>query len=126
GGHPDHVASRHAGFELARGGIPVTLYAELPYAIHKGWPHWVTREERDPHLDPGSDWDFYLETAPWPRQALRAAPTTLTGSEADAKLAALRAYRTQFSSLNSGAIDRFGNPSIRRHEVFWSVDLSHV
>jgi LmbE family N-acetylglucosaminyl deacetylase len=126
GGHRDHLVTRDAGFELAREEVPITLYAELPYAIHKGWPHWVTGAERDPHLDPGSDWDFYLETAPCPMEALRVAARTLTGGEADAKLAALKTYRTQFSSLNSGAIDRFGNPAIRRYEVFWSVDLSHA
>lgn len=125
GGHEDHVAVRDVGFELACGAVPITLYAELPYAIHKGWPHWVTGDDPDPHLDPGSDWDFYLQTAPCPGEALRASARTLTDTEADEKLTALKTYRTQFSSLNSGAIDRFGNPAIRRYEVFWSVDLKH-
>jgi LmbE family N-acetylglucosaminyl deacetylase len=126
GGHEDHVAVRDAGFELADGAVPITLYAELPYAIHKGWPHWVTGADPDPHLDPESDWDFYLETVPCPGDALRPAPRTLSEAEADEKLAALRTYRTQFSSLNSGAIDRFGNPGVRSHEMFWSVDLSRA
>ena len=122
GGHEDHVAVRDAGFELAADGLPLTLYAELPYAIHKGWPHWVTGDEPDPHLDPGSDWEVYLKTAPCPRDALRVTVGTLTEREADRKLAALRTYRTQFASLNSGMINRFGNPAVRRHEVFWSID----
>lgn len=121
GGHEDHVAVRDAGFELAGGTIPITLYAELPYAIHKGWPEWVTGAEPDPHLDPASEWELHLESTPCGRRALNPAVRTLSDAEADAKLDALRTYRTQFSSLNSGMIDRFGDRAARRYEVFWSV-----
>ena len=121
GGHEDHLAVRDAAFELA-GGTPLSLYADLPYAIHKGWPHWVTGAEPDPHLAPETDWDVYLETAPCPRSALAVDVRTLTGAEAAAKLAALRTYRTQFASLNSGMINRFGNPDASRYEVFWRVE----
>ncbi|MSO41414.1 MAG: hypothetical protein EXQ70_05885 [Solirubrobacterales bacterium] len=124
GGHEDHLAVRDAGLELAGGVMPVTLYAELPYAIRKGWPHWVTGSDPDPHLDPGSDWDVYLDAAPFPTEALRVSTRILTDAEANQKLAALRTYRTQFASLNAGPIDRLVNPAIRRYEVFWSLDHS--
>ena len=122
GGHEDHVAVRDACFELAAGPIDLVLYADLPYAIHKGWPEWVTGAEPDPHLDPSSDWDVYLDTAPCPRAALRPEVRTLRDAEADAKLQAVRAYRTQFASLNSGTVNRFGGRDVLRYEVFWSVE----
>lgn len=122
GGHEDHVVVRDAGFELAGADVPITLYAELPYAIHKGWPHWVTGYDPDPHLDPESDWDFYLATVPCDRDALRVSVRTLSDGVAKEKLTALRTYRTQFSSLNSGIVNRFGNPAVLRHEVFWRVE----
>jgi LmbE family N-acetylglucosaminyl deacetylase len=122
GGHEDHVAVRDACFELADAVRRLVLYAELPYAIHKGWPEWVTGAEPDPHLDPASDWHACLATAPCPRDALRPEVRTLGDAEADAKLHALRTYRTQFASLNSGSIDRFGDREARRYEVFWSVE----
>jgi LmbE family N-acetylglucosaminyl deacetylase len=123
GAHDDHVAARDAGLDAAAAArVPVTLYAELPYAIHKGWPHWVIGGEPDPHLDPDSDWEFYLEAVPRPRDALVAEVRRLDADEAVAKLAALRTYRTQFASLRSGIVDRFANLDVLAHEVFWRVD----
>jgi LmbE family N-acetylglucosaminyl deacetylase len=124
GGHEDHVAVRDAALGLAAGGPPVTLYAELPYAIHKGWPHWVTGDDPDPHLDPESDWEVYLSEVPCGRSALEVRVRELSDGEAEAKLAALRTYRTQFASLNSGMINRFGAPVASRYEVFWRVGPS--
>jgi LmbE family N-acetylglucosaminyl deacetylase len=123
GAHDDHVAVRDAGLEAAAGaGIQATLYAEVPYAVHKGWPHWVVGGEPDPHLDPDSDWEVYLQTVPVAREALVAEARRLGAEEAAAKLAALRTYRTQFASLRSGIVDRFSNPDVLAHEVFWRVD----
>src|SRR5205085_7027158 len=43
GGHDDHIQVRDVALELARrGGPPVTLYADLPYAVRFGWPGWVS------------------------------------------------------------------------------------
>jgi LmbE family N-acetylglucosaminyl deacetylase len=124
GGHEDHLAVRDVGLGLANGGLPITLYAEIPYAIHKGWPDWVTGEEPDPHLDPGSDWDHYLDSVPCARDALRVSVRRLSAAEADEKLTALRTYRTQFASLNSGMVNRFGDRAVLRYEVFWRVDVT--
>jgi LmbE family N-acetylglucosaminyl deacetylase len=119
--HEDHVAVRDVGLELARGSIPATLYAELPYAIHKGWPHWVTGADPDPHLRPEAEWELDLATVPYPPDSLEPSVRRLDGAEAEAKLAALRAYRTQFPQLNSGAVRRLEMPAIIRYEVYWSV-----
>ena len=126
GGHPDHLIVRDLCFELSGPELPITIYAELPYAIRKGWPHWVTGAERDPYLDLDSDWERDLRALPVPRQALVASAISFTAEESEAKLAALRTYRTQFPSLNSGAIDRLVNPAVRSHEVFWRLDRSRV
>ena len=123
GAHDDHVAVRDAGLEAAAAaGVPVTLYAELPYAVHKGWPHWVVGGEPDPHLDPDSDWEVYLQGVPVAREALVAEVRRLEADAAAGKLAALRTYRTQFASLRSGIVDRFSNPDVLAHEVFWRMD----
>ncbi len=126
GGHPDHLIVRDLCLELAGFELPITIYAEVPYAIRKGWPHWVTGAEPDPYLDLDSEWERDLETLAVPRQALVAEAISLTEDEAAAKLAALRTYRTQFPSLNSGAIDRLVNPAVHSYEVFWRLDLSRV
>ena len=47
----------------------------------------------------------------------------LTDEQAERKLAAMRAYRTQFRALDAGAIGVLSNPLIHRFEVFWKVRL---
>jgi hypothetical protein len=47
----DHELVRAYGLALARHGLPVRLYADLPYCALFGWPSWVTGQEPDPHLD---------------------------------------------------------------------------
>src|SRR5690349_6652137 len=42
GGHPDHVLAREAArVACARTGVPLRLYADLPYASSGGWPTWT-------------------------------------------------------------------------------------
>ena len=41
--HPDHALVRRLALGVRRNGVPVRLYADLPYAATFGWPHWVTR-----------------------------------------------------------------------------------
>jgi hypothetical protein len=59
---------------------------------------------------------------PRPREALASEVRRLDADGAAAKLAALRTYRTQFASLRSGNVNRFANPDVLAHEVFWRVD----
>lgn len=121
GAHPDHQLVSRVAVDLAYDGFPVTLFAELPYSTDHGWPHWVTGEKPDPHLDPDSLWETFLEELPCHRTALVSQVRHLTPEEAERKLEAMRAYRTQFPALNGGANDRLANPAIRRYEVFWQV-----
>lgn len=113
GAHADHVVVRDAAFELARSrGVPLTLYADLPYAAMPGWPEWVTgagaADER---------WEGSLATAPCPRDALSVRVIRLTGDERAAKLRSLGAYRTQFPALLPGPLDL-------GFEVQWDVALA--
>jgi LmbE family N-acetylglucosaminyl deacetylase len=122
GGHGDHVAAREAALSLARdAGALVFLYADLPYAVRFGWPHWVTGEEEPGTLRPDARWDEHLVTASCPRSALMPRVTTLSEDEAARKLRALRAYRTQFAALDGGSLGLLSNPRIIGFELLWEV-----
>ena len=118
--HPDHALLRSYALALARQGLPARLYADLPYCVAYGWPAWVTGQGTDPHLDVEAHW-----RASQPGRDLcqrqSAEVVRLTGDEATAKLAAMRAYRTQFPALDGGPIGRLSNPAVHAFEVFWPV-----
>src|SRR3954470_4322510 len=50
GGHADHVSVAAVAVGLRRAGLPVRLWAELPYAVEYGWPQWVTGAARHPRI----------------------------------------------------------------------------
>ena len=114
--HGDHVRVRAYGEALARHGMPVELYADMPYAVVYGWPHWVTGDQPDPHLDVDAYWS--AQPGPSPRVV------TLDDEQAAAKLEAMRAYATQFPTLDRGPIGLLSNPRIHRFEVFWTCASS--
>ena len=96
GGHMDHVQVRQAAFELAgRGGPPIRLYADLPYAVRIGWPEWV---DGGPHAN-GLHRDFWWNSDLPADGPLPAAAHELPSREIDRKLRALEAYRTQWRGL---------------------------
>jgi LmbE family N-acetylglucosaminyl deacetylase len=122
--HPDHVPVRDVAVELARRGFAVTLYADMPYAIEFGWPRWVLNG--DPvgaraNVDAGPYWQGYLEAVMWPVERMAARVVPLPPPEADAKLASLRRYRTQFDALDSAPLGRLSDPLWRSREVFWDL-----
>jgi len=122
GAHPDHVATRDAALLCgAAAGVPVTLYADLPYAVWAGWPHWVTGTEPLPYLAPEVRWAADLATLPGGPSRLQPRVHRLSSVEADAKLAALTGYVTQFAVLNAGPLDRLRNPAVIGYEVSWDV-----
>jgi LmbE family N-acetylglucosaminyl deacetylase len=118
--HPDHALVRDYALALAADGLPVHLYADAPYAVIYGWPPWVTGAAPDPHLDVDVYWrgagrDDGL-TSPAGAQVVR-----LTAQQAEAKLAAMRTYRSQFSVLDRGPTGLLSNPAVHGYEVFWTV-----
>ena len=82
--HPDHVRVRDYATACAEAGIPVELYADLPYAVVYGWPHWVTGDPPDPYLDVEAYWGH----AQPPREPR---VVRLDEADAEAKLEAIRA-----------------------------------
>ena len=119
--HPDHLLVRSYALALARSGVPVQLYADLPYAVTFGWPHWVTEESPDPHLDVDVHWQATAARLPSVGERERAHVVRLSSKQAQTKLAAIRTYRTQFPMLNRGPIGLLTNPKIHGFEVFWPL-----
>jgi len=117
--HPDHELVRDYALAIARGGMPVRLYADLPYCAVYGWPAWVTGGEPDPHLDIDAYWNGSNGAAAISTR-VDAEVVRLDGERAAAKLTAMRAYR-EFAMLDRGPVGQLSNPAIHRYEVFWRV-----
>ena len=116
--HPDHRLLRAYALALRAAGLPVTLYADAPYATVYGWPSWVTGTAPEPHLDVDAYWAGSLAAVP----GLGAARVVaLEPGAAGAKLAAMRTYRTQFPSLDRGPLGQLSHPLVHPFEVFWDL-----
>lgn len=111
GDHVDHVQVRDAARAL---GVPLRLYAELPYAVKFGWPAWVTGEPADRHLVADAGWSL-------PDGAGERTVHRLTGADVQLKLQALRLYRTQFSALSRGKLGHIAHPAVIGYEVTWAL-----
>ncbi len=121
GGHPDHMLVRRYGRMLSRAGMPVTLYADLPYCAIHGWPHWVDGTEPDPHRNIDAFWMSFLEKVPEMRELRSARVERLDDQAAAAKLEAMRCYVTQLPALDYGARGVLVDPAIHRFEVSWEL-----
>jgi LmbE family N-acetylglucosaminyl deacetylase len=121
GAHVDHVTLRSYARALHRAGMPVRLYAELPYSVLHGWPHWVAGDQPEPHRDVDAFWRDQLAGVPELPELRSADVVRLDDERAAAKLAAMRAYRTQFPALNGGAAGVLEEPAIHRFEVSWEL-----
>jgi len=122
--HPDHALVRDYALALAAHGVPVRLYADAPYAVIYGWPAWVTGAAPDPHLDVDRYWRGAGRDA-GPTDPAGAQVVRLTAQQAEAKLAAMRTYRSQFSLLDRGPTGLLSNPAVHGYEVFWTVPTGH-
>jgi hypothetical protein len=122
GQNEDHRLVRRYARALLGRGVPVSLYADLPYCVVHGWPYWVSGVERDPFRDVDAFWRTLLVDVPELRDLRAGRVTRLDDERAAAKLAAMRAYRTQFPSLDGGATGLLGNPATHRFEVVWELE----
>ena len=119
--HPDHALVRAYAVALARSGVPVELYADQPYAVTYGWPHWVTGDAADPHLDVDLHWSITPGLVdPVPRRDA-ARVVALDAEARGAKLAAMRTYASQFPMLDRGPVGQLSTPSVHGFEVFWTL-----
>jgi len=117
GGHEDHVAVRECALELA-GERAIRLYADMPYAVRLGWPHWVTGGRPQDTLRPEARWEEYLGEVS-ARHALRPSVRELPEEELALKMRVMREYRTQFAALD--AVGKLSRPEVSRYEVWWEV-----
>ncbi|MGA2163688.1 MAG: PIG-L family deacetylase [Solirubrobacteraceae bacterium] len=121
GGHLDHLLARRYGRMLLRAGLPVALYADLPYCVLHGWPHWVDGTEPDPHRNVDAFWLEFLKGVSELPGLHNALVERLDDSAATAKLAAMRSYETQLPGLDYGAGRLLSDPEIHRFEVSWEL-----
>lgn len=121
GGHPDHVLVRRYGRMLLGIGMPVTLYADLPYCALHGWPHWVDGAEPDPYRNVDAFWMPFLGGVPEMPVLRSARVERLDDQRAAAKLEAMRCYATQLPALDYGAGGVLVDPAIHRFEVSWEL-----
>jgi LmbE family N-acetylglucosaminyl deacetylase len=121
GSHPDHVLARQYARALLRVGMPVTLYAELPYCVLHGWPQWVDGREREPNRDVDVFWLSYLDGVAELPPLREADVWRLDDEQASEKLEAMRSYTTQLPALGYGARGLLEDPEIHRYEVSWRL-----
>ena len=123
-GHPDHEIVRAAALELARDGWPVTLYADLPHGITRGWPAWVACVAEAPGIDVGADWAAVLAGSGLlvERLVRRVRPLDALGRAR--KLRALAEYGSQRAALDDMAFAPLDDRRVLAFEVSWDVPRS--
>jgi hypothetical protein len=114
--HLDHELLRSYALALARQGVPVRLFADVPYSVTYGWPAWVTGGEPEAGLDVDMYWGEGRVGSQTGAEVVRLDPAA-----AAAKLAAMRTYRSEFAVLDRGPLSQLSNPAIHGFEVFWAV-----
>jgi hypothetical protein len=120
GGHVDHVLTRRYGRLLARAGVPVSVYAELPYCVFHGWPSWVDGREPSPKRDVESYWKSFLDGVP-EMPPLRSATVVRLDEQASAsKRLALESYE---ASLNYAFRRMLADPAFHAFEVYWRLSV---
>ena len=118
GAHRDHVLTRRYARLLLREGMPVSLYAELPYCTFHGWPSWVDGGEPAANRYVDAYWSSFLGAVP-EMPALRSAEVVhLDARTADAKREAIGCYQT---SLNYGVRRLMEDPAFHAFEVRWEL-----
>jgi hypothetical protein len=118
GSHVDHVLTRRYAQALAHAGMPVELYAELPYCVFHGWPSWVDGCAREPDRDVDAYWRSFLQGVPEMPALDAGAVTRLQEPALAAKLEAIGYYRL---SLNYAVRQLLANPLLGRFEVCWRL-----
>ena len=115
--HRDHRLVRRYAALIGMNGVPLHLYADLPYVTRFGWPDWVSGSPSDPHLDVDAHW----EANPCIPDRRGARVVALGEQRSAAKLEAIRAYRSQLPALDAGPLGALSNPAIHSFEVFWDA-----
>jgi hypothetical protein len=118
GSHADHLLVRRYGRMLLRTGMPVTVYADLPYCTFHGWPPWVDGGDPASTRNVDAYWQLSLNQVP-EMPALRSAQVVrLDAAVAAAKGDAVMSYQ---SSLNYGVRHLMSDPAFGGFEVSWEL-----
>ncbi len=118
GAHADHLLARSYARALLRTGMPVTLYAELPYCIFHGWPSWVDASEPEAHRNVDAYWLSFLRDVPEMPPLHAADVSHLDRATAASKLEAINCYQT---SLNYAVRRMLADPALHGLEVRWQL-----
>jgi LmbE family N-acetylglucosaminyl deacetylase len=120
--HADHaLVRRYATAVAARAGVPLRIYADVPYSTRLGWPYWVTGDAPNPRLDVDAHWAMLLDGIKEIADHRSARVVRLPPNAAAAKLAAMRTYATQLSGLDGGPLRIVTSPAVHPFEVFWDL-----
>lgn len=122
--HVDHHTVRALACGALRAGVPVHLYAEIPYAVVHGWPTWVTGEPADVYRHPEVAWAGVLAGVTELGPLRDAHVVRLDDATAAAKLAAMRCYRSQLPALDGGSAQLVSRTEVHRFEVFWELSAA--
>ena len=123
-GHGDHVLVRDAALALAADGHALALYADLPHAVGRGWPAWVTGPAEEPGADVDAAWERALRRSGLVVERLVPHVRPLDAAARARKLAVLGAYRTQRPALDAMAFAPLDDPRTLAFEVTWDVPPS--
>jgi hypothetical protein len=118
GAHRDHLLARRYGRALLRAGMPVTLYAELPYCTFHGWPSWVNGGDPAPRSNVDTYWQSSLAGVPEMPSLHAAEVIRLDPASARAKGEAVWCYET---SLNYSTRYLMSDPAFGGFEVRWEL-----
>ena len=122
GGHPDHCLIRDVGLLLASQGVPVQLYADIPYAVRYGWPPWVNAREPLCYLNVDAYWEMYLDDIMKNGHRLTPKIWQLSPFETDEKVRMMRMYRTQYTALFGGTANVTAHTDVFEYEVTWQLE----
>jgi hypothetical protein len=118
GAHPDHQDVARYGVSLARRGHKVRLYADSPYYLKHGLPSWfalLPNPEGDEAVRAALD-DLGVDEQRLSRNEVRLSDEAIT-----AKMAAMRAYRTEFEAIDADFGGIASDTDFMRHETYWAV-----
>ena len=123
GGHVDHVLARRYAQQLLGRGMPVSLYAELPYCVAHGWPSWVRAD--GPHVSGDVDayWQAYLGGVPQMPPLREGRVVRLDAETAAVKLRAIGCYEL---SLGLAARETLAAGAFYAAEVMWSLEARNA
>jgi LmbE family N-acetylglucosaminyl deacetylase len=122
GGHPDHVAARDGALTAyGDAGLPIHLYADVPYSIAYGWPRWVTGRAGSPYVDADAWLADELTAVDLDAARLTPAVHRLDDEALARKKRAIACYATQLPVLDDACGRRLSDDDTLRFEVSWLV-----